>query len=284
MYEVVPVPTEYRNFDTLRTIRNTLRPDDKLFIHSGYLLFDPHPALPFILDVVRIFFDIPITILPQTVNIKQDWMQQIIGREFDLHKSLTLMCRDNVSFENAKKLFNNVHLKLVPDVVTSLIGNKDFQERNAKKEGIMFCLRNDLERHYSEEEIQVLIHRFSSQRIGRIDTTIKASKWSWERHREKLMKNIISEISTYRVVITDRYHGTILSAIANTPVVVINSADHKLSSGVNWFRENGFNTVLYASNLQEAFVMAMHFLDSREIVCNSTCFNDKYWSVESFES
>lgn len=283
-HEIVPVSTKYRILETLRSIRNTIRPDDKLFIHSGYLFFDPHSELPFILDIIRVFYNYPITILPQTVNIRVEWMQRVIGRELDLHENLTLMCRDEVSYDKAKNLFKNVHLKLMPDVVTSLIGDKDYQGKCTKKEGVMFCLRDDMEKHYSEKDIQELIKRFSGYRIGRKDTTIKAPIWVWEKHREGLIKNIINELSTYKVVITDRYHGTILSATANTPVIVINSADHKLSSGVNWFKKCGINTVQYAATLEEATVMALQILRSKTSISNPPSFKEKYWNLEAFES
>lgn len=277
-YEVVKVSTRYRSFDTMRSIKNSLQSDDLLFVHSGYLFFDPHPELPFILDVVRVFFDHPITILPQTVNIMSPWMQDVIGRELDMHKCLTLMCRDEVSLERAKKLFSNVHLQLMPDVVTSLIGNKDFSAHNTNRKGVIFCLRNDLEKHYSDNDLNQLIGQFSYTRTKRRDTTIDAKPWKWNKQREKMIRDIIDELATYEVAITDRYHGTILSAIANTPVIVINSADHKLSSGVKWFDRQVYgNAVQYAATLEEAASMAKELTDKRVKVDNPPYFFEKYW-------
>lgn len=43
-------------------------------------------------------------------------------------------------------------------------------------------------------------------------------------------------MSHYKVVITDRYHGTIFSLIANTPVIIIKSTDHKVTTGADWFK------------------------------------------------
>lgn len=277
-YEVVKVSTRYRSFETLRTIKKTLQSDDLLFVHSGYLFFDPHPELPFILDVIRVFFDHPVTILPQTVNIMSLWMQKVIGRELDMHQNLTLMCRDEVSFERAKNLFKNVHLQLMPDVVTSLIGDKGFCVKDTQRKGVIFCLRNDLEKHYSDEELNRLMKRFSHTRTKRRDTTIDAKPWKWDKHREEMIKDIVKELSTYEVAITDRYHGTILSAVANTPVVVINSADHKLSSGVKWFDKQVYGkAVQYAATLDEAAEMAQELIDKKVAIDNSPYFFEKYW-------
>ena len=68
-YEIICVPTRYRSFTTIRTIHKNLQKNDIIYVHSGYLIFDPHPELPFILDIVRGFYDTKITLLPQTVNL-----------------------------------------------------------------------------------------------------------------------------------------------------------------------------------------------------------------------
>ena len=100
------------------------------------------------------------------------------------------------------------------------------------------------------------------------------------KHRDELINETIEKIATYKVVITDRYHGTIFSAIANTPVVVINSADHKLSSGVKWFPKEVFaNNVQFAENLDDAYEKANAILNSNEkLLKNPPYFKEKYWS------
>jgi exopolysaccharide biosynthesis predicted pyruvyltransferase EpsI/coenzyme F420-reducing hydrogenase beta subunit len=155
-YTLIKVPTKYRRFETLRTIHKVIKSDDKIFIHSGYLIFDPHPELPFILDIVRDFYDHHITILPQTVNLMDGWYQHIVSGIFNSHSDLTLMCRDEVSLKKAEAMFPNVKLKLMPDVVTSLIGNDQFQYANSRRKGALLCVRNDLEKYYTDNQINSL--------------------------------------------------------------------------------------------------------------------------------
>lgn len=279
-YEVVMIPSCYRQFQTIRLIRERITSSDKIFIHSGYLIFDPHPELPLILDIVRAFYDYPITILPQTVNLRGDWYQQIVSRQFNAHSDLTLICRDEVSYYNAQKLFSNVKLRLMPDVVTSLIGNDDFQYHNIKRNGVMFCIRNDGEKLYTDEEMAELRNKFQGVHITISDTTIKANIWEWDKKREDLIRKILKKFSNYQVIITDRYHGTIFSQIVNTPVIVISSTDHKLSSGVNWFPAEHFGrNITFAKNLCDAYNKAMEILSGNvEIVKNPTWFKDTFYS------
>ncbi len=282
-YEIIRIPTRFREFGTLRTIHKNLQPEDKLFIHSGYLFFDPHPELPFILDIVRDFYDRQIVILPQTVNIMDGWFQHITAQIMNSNPNVRLVCRDEVSLQKAKILYPKIGLALMPDVVTSLIGDKDFVSEslwNKQREGILFCLRNDLEKFYSDNEIAGLLKRFTGIKIDRTDTTIDAQPWVWEKKRKELILGMLAKFAKYRVIITDRYHGTIFSQIVNTPVIVINSTDHKLSSGVKWFPKEMFrNNMFYARNLDEVYSLTFEILKRNvKIIANPPYFKNKYYS------
>ena len=122
------------------------------------------------------------------------------------------------------------------------------------------------------------MQRFGNIRMEKVDTTLKISSREMKNNRDKLINEMIERISTYKVVITDRYHGTIFSAIANTPVVVINSADHKLSSGVNWFPKDVFgNNVQFAKDLNEAYTKAQAILSRSALKRNPPYFKENYW-------
>lgn len=279
-HEVICVPARYRSFTTIRTIHDKLGKNDIVYVHSGYLIFDPHPELPFILDIVRGFYDTKITILPQTVNLVGDWYQHVVAQVFNSHPNLTLYCRDEVSLENAKKLFPKVEKRLMPDVVTSLIGNAEFLYPNSIRKGVMLCVRNDGEKLYSNEQINVLRKRFEGISTSICDTTINASIWKWEKNREFLIRKMLSLFAKYHVIITDRYHGTIFSQIVNTPVIVISSTDHKLSSGVKWFPKDQFEgNITFAADLDEAYNKAVEILARKgKIKKNPAWFKNTYYN------
>lgn len=279
-YDIICVPTRYRQFATIRTIHDHLHKDDIIYVHSGYLIFDPHPELPFILDIVRGFYDAKVTILPQTVNLVGEWYQHIVAQVFNSHPNLTLYCRDEVSLENAKRLFPKVEKKLMPDVVTSLIGNVEFQYPNSTRNGVMLCVRNDGEKLYSDEQINRLRKRFDGIKTDICDTTIDAPIWEWENNRSGLIRNILELFSKYQVIITDRYHGTIFSQIVNTSVIVISSTDHKLSSGVKWFPKDQFEgNISFALDLDEAYNKATEILARKgKLKKNPAWFKNTYYN------
>src|SRR5690606_39434039 len=51
------------------------------------------------------------------------------------------------------------------------------------------------------------------------------------KRRRGVIEEFLQNIKRHKLVITDRYHGTIFAIAANTPVIVLGSTDHKLSSG-----------------------------------------------------
>lgn len=249
--------TESYNF-LIKLIRKTIRRKDLIVFHSGYHLTDLYREQDVYCQIVKLFPDFPIIIFPQTINYLHSINLTATAKIFNSHKNILLMCRDEKSYDTAKKYFYNCKLLLYPDIVTSLIGTKHYSH---KREGILFCMRNDVEAFYTKEEINKLATRFNNIKINRTDTTLPIDAKIIYKKREDILEKIFDEYSQYKLVITDRYHGTIFSLIANTPVIVISSTDHKLSSGVKWFPTEFSHFVEFANNLDEAYSLATSILN-----------------------
>lgn len=257
-------------------LKLTIGKDDVFVGHSGYFFVDHHIGWATFAFISRYFPQYKMVIFPQTVNFYSPVAKMIASKSFGNKKNITLLCRDKVSFEKAMQLFGDTKMLLFPDIVTSLIGTMHFEN---PREGILFCLRDDVEAFYSKEEIKKLAGRFVNIRKDFTDTTIRVTPKEMARRREELILEKIRYFSTFRLVITDRYHGTIFSAIASTPVIVINSNDHKLSSGVAWFpKEQYGDSVQYASNLDEAYAKAEVILSLSDLRYeNPPYFKENFW-------
>lgn len=251
-----------------------IRKNDIFVGHSGYFFVDHHGGW-FSYDFLLQHWNNRFVILPQTVNFYTPVVIQMASRSFGNKKNLTLLCRDEVSYQKAKEMFGSTQLLLYPDIVTSLIGTRTYDNT---RDGVLFCMRDDIEAFYKPSEIDALMKRFGNIRMEKVDTTLKISAKTMKKNRDKLINGMIEKFSTYQVVITDRYHGTIFSAIANTPVVVISSADHKLSSGVKWFPKDVYgDNVQFAKDLDDAYVKALEILAQKELRKNPPYFKENYW-------
>lgn len=257
-------------------LKLTVRSSDLFVGHSGYFFVDHHTGWMTFAFFMRYFPNNKMVILPQTVNFYSPVAKQMASRAFGSKNNLTLLCRDEVSYNNAKLLFGDTKLLLYPDIVTSLIGTMKF---DGQRDGVLLCARNDVEAFYSKQELTQFIARFNCAKKEVTDTTIGVPRKEMLKNREKLISDAIKYFASFKVVVTDRYHGTIFSAIASTPVVVINSADHKLSSGVKWFPKEVFGDyVQFAKDLDEAYEKASEMLVAEGLKYNNPpYFKEVFW-------
>lgn len=261
----------------LNLIRSRIKKEDKLFCHSGYHMTDLYNEQDAYLRVIRLFPDFPIVLFPQTVFYKTSEAAINTASVLNKHGNVTLLCRDEISFNSAKTLFTGCKLLLYPDVVTSLIGTVKYCH---PREGILLCIRNDKEAFYSKEQISALSSKLESvSSVSHTDTTVSLPFSYIKQRRENVIFGIIEDYSKYKVIITDRYHGTIFSLIAGTPVIVIASSDHKLSSGVKWFPDSFKEHVCYAENLEQAYEYAVSKFNQQLEYSLPPYFKENYWDL-----
>ncbi len=252
------LPETYNSL--LKALRRTIRKDDKIVCHSGYHMTDLYNEQDVYCKLAQLFPERPIWIFPQTVLYKNEENLIKTANIMNSHGRVTLMARDEISYATAQKYFTGCKVLLYPDIVTSLIGTKQF---NYERDGVLFCVRNDIEAFYSKEQIQTLKNKFAGVKVEQTDTTLKVNYKEIVKNREYFINHECDYYSHFKVIITDRYHGTILSLISGTPVVVLKTSDHKLSSGVKWFPEEFKDYVTFAENLDEAYEKAVMMMNKQ---------------------
>lgn len=237
-------------YKALYKIRQYVTEDDLLFLHSGYHMTDIYLYEEEMnRKVISLFPENKIIALPQTILFKNEDERNKTIKIYDNHKKFLLLCRDEISYRSAKKMFNNIKIICYPDIVTTMIG--EYQYESIRK-NILFCIRNDTETKYSKNDYAILESKLSS--IGIVeyyDTTVNLPAKQIVNNREKILQETWKKFSGYKLVVTDRYHGTLFAMIAETPVIVVASSDHKLESGVKWFPPNMNNRIIFADNLSD---------------------------------
>ena len=237
-------------YQPLRVLRKAAKKSDIVFLHSGYHTTDLYPLEEHMQrEVIRLFSDRKITILPQTVFFSSAEEQAQSSELYNGHGQVTLLCRDEKSLETAKTIFSNCKLILFPDIVTTEIGKHYY---DYQRKGILLCVRHDKESILSETDLLKMKEDLSAfDAVEETDTTIRCSLSEIQANRKKILEEIWDSYAHYKLIITDRYHGTIFSLIANTPVIVIPSVDHKLESGVKWFPEEFRDYVCYVPHTEQ---------------------------------
>lgn len=234
-------------------LKSIFKEEDIIVFQSGYCTQDlggNHPLMHrLVCDYMQ---DAHILMMPQTIFFQNEENKRICSVNHNKAKNMLFLARDMVSFEMAKDMFPDIIIKAYPDIVTTLIGTLHFCH---PREGVCLCTRNDGEKLYSSKQINDLASRFEKDGIYVKQKDTQSSQ-SVAELRKNLKGHIEAEIETYshyEVTITDRYHGTIFSLCAGTPVIIIKTTDHKVTTGAAWFKGVYDDYVYVAEDLYDAY-------------------------------
>jgi exopolysaccharide biosynthesis predicted pyruvyltransferase EpsI len=277
-HKVVLIPHITNGFRKIivKTIKLKILENDLIFGHSGYFMVDHHLGYKDFITISKTFKNRRIVIFPQTINFNNEEVIKEISKVFNSHGKIFLMCRDKISYNYAENLFDSCKLLLFPDVVTTLIGRKKI---SSNRNGILFVKRSDKEALYSLDQISEIREKFKVKGVYTqiTDTSLDLPFCIINSKRRELIYQLVDEFSKYQLVITDRYHGLIFSLISCTPVIVLSSNDHKLTSGIEWFPDSMQPYISHAKSVESIFEMSIKILSDEIEINTSNYFNKQYY-------
>lgn len=240
---------------TLSAICEVISPDDLIVMQSGHTMDGLHPDEVAHRVISESFPLNRIVFFPTSIEFASRHGMRKDVESINKHARTLFLARDAVSADKARTLYPCIDVRLYPDVVTSLIGHYHFE---APRSGILLCTRNDGEKLYSYDEIDRLADQLSKlDTLDRTDTTVDwqgidlDSDDAWKR-----IEGVVASYAKYRVIVTDRYHGTIFARIAGTPAIVLRTTDHKVTSGADWFTNAGDKAIVVAREPEEVPMLA----------------------------
>ena len=98
------------------------------------------------------------------------------------------------------------------------------------------CFRDDKERSIDNLELQKLLHYCKEKNIETSITTTVINKWIKPKDREQIFYQKIEEFKHSKLVITDRLHAMLFSAISGTPCIALNNLSGKVQGGYEWIK------------------------------------------------
>lgn len=211
--------------------------DSLIFLHGGgnfgdeYLYVEEGRR-----KVIELFPENTIILFPQTMffsETKQGKEELEKSKKiYSKHKKLILLARESVSYELMKKEFPDNKVIQTPDIVTYL--NKSDNE--TKREGLLFMLRNDVERVTTDEQTEYL-EKIAEKYFSKIDyKDIVRGAPILAKDREQKLDEMFSRCRHAQLIITDRLHGMIFAAITSTPCIALKSYNHKITSSKDNFK------------------------------------------------
>lgn len=224
----IPIDKTYENMKSLQKIINT---DDVITIIGGGNFGDIYLEI----EKARQFFikKFPknkIVCFPQTIDFsksekgKKELKKAI--KIYGRHKNLVLFARERKSYDIMKNNFKKNRVLLAPDIVLSL--NKQLPKEERKY--ITLCFRNDKENKIDQKEKNKLIANLKEKYKGQViekDTHVGNIKIEQD-DREKYLNDIWDTFRKSKIVLTDRLHGMIFSAITGTPCIAFQNSNGKI--------------------------------------------------------
>jgi len=189
-------------------------------------------------DILMLLPKNRIIVFPQTIFFDETVKgkeQLILSKEvYSSHKQLCLCVRDKASYDFVieKKMLSDLKkCYLIPDMVTFC---ENYKSAMVRKNIVLLCMRNDHEREAvreCEQGILEILHRegFSVQYTN----TVISHYIRPEKRNEEVEKKMC-EFSSAKLVITDRLHGMLLSAVTGTPCLFMDNKSMKVSGAYSW--------------------------------------------------
>lgn len=219
-------------------IKRTIKPAECICIHGGGNMGNQYQIEEDIRrKIIEQFPNNNVISFPETIYFTKDSEGQrefkITKEIYNKHKQLTIVGREQISYDLMKESFVKNNVIFTPDIVLYL--NK--QDKQIERKNVFICLRSDVEGIISKEVKENLISTiqrdYKNVTIG--DTVVKHNIQNKDREYE--LERIWNEFRQAKVVVTDRLHGMIFAAITGTPCVVLNNYNHKVAGEYEWIKD-----------------------------------------------
>lgn len=247
-YVIVDFPIS-KIISDLKSLSKVTTMDDIVTLTGGGYMGDRYFRSELLRQlIVRVFRNNKIISFPQTSDFSASFQSVELLRQakkiYTSSPKLELWARENVSYEFMCNNFNNITIRLTPDIVMYLDEFHDNDNRSV----ITYCLRNDSEKCTTSSQIIEFIKNnfFCEYNTEYYDTHIGDVKLSQEQRLIELNK-IWNQFKKSKLVITDRLHGMIFAYITGTPAIVVPNNNFKIEACYEWIKDCGY--IFYVKDL-----------------------------------
>lgn len=184
-------------------------------------------------------------IFPETLsygnNARDAAEEKYVKNCFARHRPV-VCAREQHSFALMRQAFPQNRVILVPDIVLSLGGDSLFSGATHREKTVLFILRHDVEKgvHVPTEEIKGLLERHGYSTCF-TDLAFSTSETVSLDDGVRHIKDMVDQMRSSSLVITDRLHGMVLSSLCGTPCLAFpNSGRKVLDVYTSWLSDIGY--------------------------------------------
>lgn len=202
-------------------------------------------------DIVVRFRASPVVVFPQTAYFEDspfgEECKRSVAVAYEKNPSLLFFSRDRTTYEVMGEVAPGLCNFYVPDIVLYL----DESRVGDARDGALLCLRDDKERVTGDGGAGAMRSALKARGLSVRETSTVVDEPSYisARNRDAILESKWEEFRSAEVVVTDRLHGMIFSAITGTPCVALDNVSRKVSQGYEWIRH--IKNIRVASSVDE---------------------------------
>lgn len=271
----------------LRDIIKWTKDDDFVVIHGGGFLgtlwLNEEKVFIRILEGLR---EKKILVFPQTIYFEKteigDREETRFRNAIKACSDITIFTRDRNSYEWLKEsaILPPERFYLVPDIVMSY-QIKNFEHKKREKL-IWLCLRGDMEKNFDSNTLNILTGELKElgYRVELTDTVVDGEIGQTERYHAVYAK--LEQFAKGALVITDRLHGMVFSALSATPCIALDNISKKVSGGYEWLRHLDY--VKCVTNREVTMELVQEMLLKKNCRYDNECLQPHYeWIRKKFD-
>ncbi len=227
---------EYQKYN--KQIKKAVKAEDLIVIDGGGNFGDVWQETQEQLNnIVLSFPNNKIIVFPEswyfTDSEKGKALLKKVSEVFSGHKNLTLFARDSFSYREMKKHIELENIFMALDCVFSLPLDKS--EKGGK--GVALIIREDKEAFSKEFTKEKFVNALDEKGIAHFDIYNDCYLHIAKEKRQEYVYNIIEQYKDCDLVITDRFHGLVISIICNKPCVILDNKTGKVGNFYNDVKE-----------------------------------------------
>lgn len=236
-YRFIDCTMPFSKYFYNQIVKSVKKHDIVVISGGGWLGSDWPENEVFVRRVLTSFPDNLIVILPQTVHYKSNDQFQKEGKQIYTNTKKLLFCvRDQKSYDYviSEGFSDKERALLMPDF--ALFYETDIHNNGTSKE-ISVCFRDDIEASM-DPQIRNTIYSYLDKKgyaYKNVTTNVKKTVIPLKK-RFAAIDAKLHEISSSRVLITDRLHAMIMAALTGTPCIAYDNSTHKVAGVFNWIK------------------------------------------------
>ncbi|MFS2923951.1 polysaccharide pyruvyl transferase family protein [Bacteroides sp. 90-K9/2] len=239
-YTIVEIPSNC-SYSYLKSVVKQVSNEDIVTFVGGGNMGDMYPLYENLRQIIVSL--LPINEILQ-FPLTADFSDSLEGRQtmkaaqriYGSHKHLKILARESRTSDFLFELLNK-SVVVVPDVVLTL----DYLKLDNQRKGFSICLRDDKEKFLSWNDVSDIIEvvQTYSEPFERTDTVLSDTMITLD-NKEYYLNEFLLNLSSKKLMVTDRLHGMIFAYITGTPAIVFSNSNQKVKNCFEWIKDCGY--------------------------------------------